>query len=162
MSHAQSLPAIGAAFEDGTYAGILTDKSGALYALILLDGHQDDIKWKPALAWAAERQGDLPTRPEAALLFAHLQDKLPKLWCWTNEECSWDASYAWHCGFSYGFQDYFRKSAEGAAVAVRRLPLESFDPLESARSRTAEDVARLRKAAELLVAACESSEALLA
>ena len=155
---APALPKIGDNYGGGTYAGVLTDKAGALYALILLDGHQDEIKWKPALAWAAERQGDLPNRPEAALLFAHLADKLPKLWCWTNEECSWDASSAWSCLFLDGDQSYGHKGAAGACVAVRRLPLESFNPLDSAVKRTAGQLAALRSTARTLLDLCETAE----
>jgi hypothetical protein len=71
--------------------------------------------------WAKEQGGELPTRPMAALLFANLQDKLQPEWHWTADEYS--ASYAWLCHFDYGSQFSDRKSYDGAAVAVRCIPL---------------------------------------
>jgi hypothetical protein len=154
---AHTLPKLGDIIEGGIYAGVTTNKEGQLYMLVLLNAKAPgDLEWKPAMAWAASVEGDLPTRVEAALLFANVRSQLAKEWHWTNEEHESDASYAWLCSFGNGNQDDSHKGAEGAAVAVRRLPLQSFDPLESAVKRTAADVARLRSTAQALVAACDS------
>jgi hypothetical protein len=116
-----------------TYAGICTAPNGALYALLLQDRKPEGrLTWEKAMAWAArDGASDLPSRPEAALLFQVLKAKLDPRWHWTNETCSWDASFAWLCDFCDGNQDDTRKRAEGSCVAVRRLPLESFDSLVS-------------------------------
>lgn len=121
----------GARVHGATYVGICTAPSGALYALLLQDRKPESrLTWAKAQAWAAsDGVSDLPTRPEAALLFQLVKAKLEPLWHWTNETCSWDASYAWYCYFSGGNQSISHMSAEGSCVAVRRLPLESFDDI---------------------------------
>ena len=153
------LPALGAEIHGGIYAGVSTDKTGELYMLVLLaDKPAKDLAWKPAMAWAKKLDADLPSRVESALLFANLREKFTKEWHWTNEEHEADASYAWLCYFNYGHQYYDLKSAEGAARAVRRLPLRSFNPLDGALKHTAERVGQLRDAARTLLAACDSVE----
>lgn len=120
----------GARIQAATYVGICTAADGSLYALLRLDDQPAQrLDWNAAMAWAQGLQASLPTRPEAALLFALLPGQLQKTWHWTNETCNWNASYAWGCYFSRGYQISDLKSCEGSAVAVRRLPLESFDSL---------------------------------
>jgi hypothetical protein len=92
------------------------------------------------------------------MLFQHLRSDLREEWHWTNETAEFDASYAWYCHFDYGTQLSGRKSYDGSAVAVRRLPLESFNPLVGARRLTAEGAAKLRAAAQQLLAACDAAE----
>ena len=120
----------GVRFQGATYVGICTAANGSLYALLLLDDKPAKrLGWNAAMAWAESRHASLPTRPEAALLYALLPHKLEKSWHWTSETCSWDASYAWDCNFTSGYQLLSHKSYEGSAAAVRRLPLESFNSL---------------------------------
>jgi len=116
-----ALPAIGATFEGGIFAGITTRKDGANCAVVLLPDQAEKLTWKKAMNWAKKQEAELPTRPVAALLFANVKDKLKPTWHWTSEED--DASYAWICYFRYGYQDYDRKSYEGSAVAVRLIHL---------------------------------------
>jgi len=139
-----TLPALGTTIQSGTtvgiYAGITTSQDGTPYALILLPAKPAKaLNWADATAWAASLDAHLPTRPEAALLFANAPGALDKDWHWTSEPCSWNASYAWVCHFDHGGLQYGgHKSFEGSAVAVRRLPLESFSPLtDSSASHTA-------------------------
>lgn len=118
-----ALPALGADFEGGTFAGVTTRPDGTHCAVVLLPGKAEDLTWEAAKAWAVEQGGELPTRPVAALLFANVQPALSPEWHWTADE--YNASYAWHCGFDDGNQDDYRKTYELAAVAVRLIPLSS-------------------------------------
>ncbi|BEP93253.1 hypothetical protein GmRootA79_16370 [Acidovorax sp. A79] len=110
------------------HAGTVLDEAGQpQHRLILLAARPDKrMNWQDAKAWATSVGGDLPSPQEQALLFANCRDALPKAWCWSNKTHEQDASYAWCCAFYDGHQDYGHKSYEGSAVAVRRLPLESF------------------------------------
>jgi len=120
------LPTLGDPLDSGIFAGITTSKDGTHCAVVLLPEVGKKLTWKKALAWATEQQAELPTRPIAALLFANLKDKLNPAWHWTSEE--YDASYAWYCYFSHGYQGGIRKSYEGSAVAVRLIPIEKEQP----------------------------------
>ena len=116
-----TLPALGAILDSGIFAGVITTKAGTHCAVVLLPDRGTDLTWKKATAWAKDLQAELPTRPVAALLFANVKSALPERWHWTSEEL--DASYAWFCYFGSGHQDCTPKSYEGAAVAVRLIPL---------------------------------------
>ncbi len=127
-----ALPQIGEPLSGGIYVGIVTPKGAAPYALILLPVKPAKLlAWNPALAWAKKQGADLFTRPEGALLYANLKDEfdLGPGWHWTNEAASWDDGCAWSQYFYHGTQYYYRKSYEGRARAVRRLELQSFNPL---------------------------------
>ena len=93
------------------------------------DGLANTIAMAAAGSVLAERiralPGDayLPSRLEAALLYATLKDKLPSGWHWTSTQ--YNASFAWGCYFGDGLIGGTRKSFEGSAVAVRRLPISS-------------------------------------
>lgn len=118
------------------YAGTPLDAAGnpTHHVLLLPARPEQDLNWQAAKEWAASAGGQLPSRQEQALLFTNCKDALPQAWCWSNEENAGDASYAWGCLFDDGFQSLSRKSFEGSAVAVRRLPLESFNSFASAPS----------------------------
>ncbi len=116
-----ALPAIGTTLDGGTFVGVTTKEDGTHCAVVLLPDQADGVTWKKAVNWATKQDGELPSRPVAALLFANAKDKLKPTWHWTSDEC--DASYAWHCYFDYGYQYHDRKSYEGSAVAVRLIPL---------------------------------------
>lgn len=116
-----TIPALGAALHGGTFAGLITRKDGSHCAVILLPDQGADLTWKKACNWAQKLGAELPSRPIAALLFANVKDQLRPKRHWTSE--SYDASYAWSCHFSHGYQGDNHKSYEGAAVAVRLIPL---------------------------------------
>lgn len=124
------LPALGATLMDGTFRGIVTLKDGIHAAVILLPNKaQERMDWDAAMNWAKQAGGQLPTRPVAALLYANAKDQLERTWYWTSDELQADigdeddASFAWGCGFFSGNQIFSRKSAGGAAVAVRLIHL---------------------------------------
>jgi hypothetical protein len=126
---ATTLPAIGQPVAGGMYAGVTTGSDGAPYALILLaDKPAKALTWSAARKWAIDLQADLPTRPEAALLFALLKPQFEATWHWTSETHASDSSYAWNQYFTNGSQFHHHKSYAGRARAVRRLPLQSFNP----------------------------------
>ena len=106
------------------YAGQVLNEDGTLkHHLVVLAATPDErLTWADAGAWAASVGGDLPTRQEAALMFANCKPHLEAGWHWTSEVYESDASYAWYCGFYYGGQGNDRKSYEGLARAVRLIP----------------------------------------
>ena len=105
------------------YAGALLDTDGKVkHHLVLMAANPDeDLTWDGATAWAKEVGGHLPDRREQSLLFANCKPHLKAEWHWSSEVHESNPSYAWYCYFSYGGQYDVHKSAEGAAVAVRRV-----------------------------------------
>ena len=117
-----ALPAIGAPLADGIFCGLTTQRDGTHSAVVLLPARSDKrLTWKKAKAWAAEANGELPTRPVSALLYALAKDHIDADWYWTADEL--DGSYAWYQSFSFGAQSNDHKSYEGRAVAVRLIQL---------------------------------------
>jgi len=121
---------IGAPFEGGTFAGVITLKDGTHVAVALLaDKPGNRLEWSDAKAWAEGLDASLPTRPVAALLYANAKAQFEPDWYWTADTVDADtgrksdASYAWSCNFNYGYQYNVHKSYEGLAVAVRLIPL---------------------------------------
>jgi hypothetical protein len=120
----KNLPKFGTAMHGGKYAGVLTNDDGRAYVLVLLDEKPKiQLTWSKAQDWAAKQDGSLPNRVESAQLFRALGDEFEKRWHWTNEPCSWDASYAWYCLFDNGTQISSDLSYAGCARAVRRFVL---------------------------------------
>ena len=115
------LPALGADFEGGKFAGLTTRKDGTHAAVILLPHVATELTWKKAIAWAKKLKAELPSRPVASLLSANLKSDLRPQWHWTSEEL--DASYAWGCYFDTGGTYDDLKSYGGSAVAVRLIPV---------------------------------------
>ena len=105
------------------YAGAVLDEHGApRYHLVLLARRPPErLNWKAATSWADLVGGTLPTRQEAALVYANCKPHLEPAWHWTCEAREGDASCAWSCSFLIGIQFYDDKSYEGRAVAVRRV-----------------------------------------
>ena len=73
----------------------------------------------------------VPSRGESALLYATLEAQFEPGWYWTSTQSS--ANYAFIQYFDYGLQYGHGKGYEGRCRAVRRLVLESFNPLMAAR-----------------------------
>jgi hypothetical protein len=104
------------------YAGLLLDSEGRpSHHLVLLAGDAEELTWPKAVEWAKAAGGDLPTRPEQALLFANLKVQFEKEWYWSSQEHEDNSSCAWTQAFSNGLQSYTGKSAQQRARAVRRL-----------------------------------------
>jgi hypothetical protein len=119
-----SLPALKQPLEGGTFCGVITLPDGKHYAVVKLDVKAPaPMPWKKAMAWAAEVGGQLPSRAIAALMFSVAQDLFEPDWHWTNE--TYGSSSAWGCRFLDGLQFCITLSAEGCAVAVRLIPLNS-------------------------------------
>ena len=107
------------------YAGIILDEAGEpAYHLILLPGEKESINWKDAMDWAKEQGGNLPTRPEQALLFANLKSHFEPKWYWSSERQGSDSGCAWFQGFLYGYQTVGSVHDELRARAVRRLVIQ--------------------------------------
>ena len=114
--------AIGSAFGGGMYAGIIRGIDGALDEhLVLLDGEAEAVTWDAAGAWAAAKGAALPTHAEQRLLMANLPDQFKPEWYWSGTQAG--PSYAWVQYFGSGLQNYYLRSYEGRARAVRRLPI---------------------------------------
>jgi hypothetical protein len=104
------------------YAGLLLDDDGEpSHHLVLLPG-QTKAPWDKARDWAASIGGELPTLREQSLLFANLKAEFEGDWYWSGQAYENDGSSAWFQNFYYGYQNYYRKSYEGRARAVRRFP----------------------------------------
>jgi hypothetical protein len=123
--------ALGAPLDGGTFQGVITLPGGTHVAVALLAEKPDKrLTWADAKAWAEGIDGQLPTRPIAALLYANAKDQFTPDWYWTGDELSADtgnkrdASYAWGCHFSYGNQGSSGKSYAGCARAVRLIHIE--------------------------------------
>lgn len=105
------------------YAGTVLDADGKIkHHLVLMAPRPDcSLSWDDAMAWAQKVGGSLPDRQEQALLFANCKPHLDAVWHWSCQQHETNASFAWYCYFSNGNQLILHKSAEGAAVAVRRV-----------------------------------------
>lgn len=120
-----ALPALGESFHGGKYAGVTTDKNGAVFALILLGDKPEptELTFQAATAWA-EGLGEgasLPSRVESLMLFMNLKGEFEESWHWTNEPYS--ERSAWFQSFHIGSQHCGSHGTEFCARAVRRLPI---------------------------------------
>ncbi len=108
--------------EGSAYAGLSRGAGGQpdMHLVLLADEPTDKLNWQAAQDWARRIGGQLPTRDESALLYAHLRDKIDNGgWYWTATQYS--DGYAWSQSFYYGIQDCFNKKSEARARAVRRF-----------------------------------------
>ena len=134
------------------YAGISRDpETGEWHHLVLLPATTEkDLTWQEAIDWATSVGGELPTRFEAALLYANLRDKLDTdHWHWTGTQHANEPAWAWDQTFGIGNQFYSRKGVHYRARAVRRVPCQvALDPAVSsdARALIAQERERAEKA----------------
>lgn len=108
------------------YAGLSRDHAtGAWHHLVLLPATTNkDLTWQEAVEWAKSVGGELPTRFEAALLYANLRDKLDTdHWHWTGTQHAAEPAWAWGQYFDNGHQYDGRKANHYRARAVRRVPV---------------------------------------
>ncbi len=106
------------------YAGLILNADGTpMHHLVLLPGDNDGASWAAQTAWAESLGGDLPTRPEQALLYANCKAQFKADWYWSNTQHAEDSDYAWSQGFYGGYQLSLNESAQLRARAVRRLPI---------------------------------------
>ena len=106
------------------FAGLVLDDDGLpSHYLILLPGAAENVSWAAAGEWAMKTGGELPTRREQSLLFANLKSEFNQNYYWSSEQPASISDYAWGQLFRDGSQIIVRKSYEGRARAVRRLPI---------------------------------------
>lgn len=124
------LPKLGEPLEGGTFGGVITLGDWGTYLTSLLDDRpKGRVTWWQAMEWAAaleKAKGGrivLPTRPVAAMLYAHLRTLCEQDWHWTSEEVERYGSGAWGQDFYDGDQSVDRRSYEGRARAVRLIPI---------------------------------------
>jgi hypothetical protein len=139
---APTLPLIGTAWpgQGGIFAGIVlgeVDGQTVNMALILAEARPSKrLDWDAAMAWAKTVEADghadfeLPDRKEQRVLWANVQARFEADWYWSGTQYSRDL--AWSQYFDDGFQDYYVKSYEGLAVAVRRFSIQSLSHSEVA------------------------------
>jgi len=110
---------------DEHYAGAILGTDGLPeYDLIVLGGHEDHIDWEGAKSWAHRIGGELPTRQEQALLYAHCKGEFEDAcWYWSCEQAASDEDCAWCQNFGNGLQTYYLKVIKLRARAVRRVYL---------------------------------------
>ena len=108
--------------EGERYVGATVDPEGNLTHVILLPSEKK-ATWKSALKWAASI-GDLPTRLEQSLLYAHAKDAFEPDYYWSNTQHASNSGCAWYQYFGNGGQYYDYADDELRARAVRRLIIQ--------------------------------------
>lgn len=109
------------------YAGIVIDPDNGqpTHHLVLLPEQPTErLSWDEAMAWAASIGAELPTRQEAALLFANAKTAFEPAWHWTSEQYAGNASLAWVQNFIGGYQYTGDKGYKGRVRAVRRFLID--------------------------------------
>jgi hypothetical protein len=103
-----------------TYAGALINPDGTGHHIIILPTLLPKLTWDKSLKAAADAGGDLPSRPEAAHIFAQVKERPQSGWHWTNEQYAGNTTCAWLQYFSNGDQIDWLKDGEFPALLVRR------------------------------------------
>ena len=117
------LPAIGAAYQGGLYAG-LTLVDNVPHALVLLPG-DCEAGWKFAAEWAQQNGGELPSRFDGLVLFKNLKSEFKEEAHWLNERHASASGSAWYQHFNNGYQFTYHTDSTLRARAVRRFPLNN-------------------------------------
>ena len=114
--------------DDGeVYLGAFLSADGShQHHTVLLPFDRDDAHWDTQMAWAKGEGFDLPNRLELLMMWSTMRKRFQEAAYWSNETHESDSSYAWYQTFSLGDQYDLHKSAAVRAVAVRRLPIQSF------------------------------------
>lgn len=123
LSAPQVVPAIGAPYRGGIFAG-LTIEANEVYELVLLPGENESCTWKEALAWVEQLDGVLPSRFDQLVLFKNLKSEFKEAWYWSGEQHAGYEDCAWCQGFSDGGQYWGPVSSGCRARAVRRLAIQ--------------------------------------
>lgn len=111
--------------QGGIYAGIARGQAFDYHLILSIEDGKRDVIWTAANEWTngiefdGHRDFRLPTRSEAALLYANVRDHISEHWHWTNEEYPPDKECMWAEAFSYGRQADCRKTDACRARAVR-------------------------------------------
>ena len=107
------------------YAGlVLKDDGTPLHHLVRMTVPAPArLSWQDAKDWASKAGGELPTRCEMSLIYAHCRAHVEPEWHWSGEAFEADTASAWSCHLGDGFQSTHLKSYENDAIAVRRIPI---------------------------------------
>lgn len=116
------LPAIGAEYQGGIYAG-LTIHDNQPAALILLPG-DEKMTWSDGVAWAEKKGSALPSRFDQLVLFKNLKKEFQDAWYWSGEQYASGSGCAWGQGFPYGYQFNYHESVTYRVRAVRRSVIQ--------------------------------------
>lgn len=105
------------------YVATIQIADEAPYHLILLpDRPKYDMTHQAATEWASNIGGELPNRPEQALLFAHQRDQFDGDWYWSNTLNVSYPDYVWYQNFINGHQH----TACGNKLRARAIRREYF------------------------------------
>tara|TARA_R110000868_G_scaffold139445_1_gene354258 strand:- start:69 stop:461 length:393 start_codon:yes stop_codon:yes gene_type:complete len=125
------MPRIGRYWDDhgGIYAGISVGADCDYHVILCDDKNLRDIIYLNAIQWTDAlcirahggfKDWKLPTRQQAALLYANLQDQFEDKWYWTRDKYPPDIENCmWVQTFGYGRQADARKTDACRARAVR-------------------------------------------
>ena len=107
------------------YAGlVLKDDGTPLHHLVRMTVPAPArLSWQDAKDWASKAGGELPTRCEMSLIYAHCRAHVEPEWHWSGEAFEADTASAWSCHLGDGFQSTHLKWYENDAIAVRRIPI---------------------------------------
>lgn len=108
----------------GAGAGNTHQAPAGDYILEVLDQGPQAMTWGDAMEWAKGTGGTLPTRKEQALLFANVPELFKAEAYWSCEQHESATGSAWYQYFDHGYQNYWFKSNELRARAVRRLSIK--------------------------------------
>jgi hypothetical protein len=118
------IPAVEIVLQPGEwYAGAVLNEDGSVkHHIVVAAVSESKLDYEDAQTFARDRGLSAPTRQETRLIVANKYERLASLsWIWTcepyegNDECAWDC-YLYDGGVSNDV-----RSAEGGAVAVRRV-----------------------------------------
>ncbi len=124
MPTIRHIPEVKIALEPGEhYAGIRLSDGEDYHIVLMAPRPEALLGWYDAVEWAKSVGGELPNRQEQPLLYANCKPQLLPVCHWSSETHEPDASFAWDCDFSSGYQYYGHKSLKIAAVAIRRVPV---------------------------------------
>ena len=125
-----NLPAATIELRNGEqYAGLVLKDDGtpSHHLVRMAEQTTSPLSWQDATAWASKAGGELPTRREMSLIYAHCRAHVKHEWCWSGEALEADTASAWSCHLGDGFQSTHLKSYENDAIAVRRIPIGGRD-----------------------------------
>jgi hypothetical protein len=109
--------------EGEIYIGAFINADGTGTHCILLPKEQEfePDTWQNQMAKAALIGADLPTRAELVIMYEQFPSEFKKTWHWSNTTDRDGDQWAWFHTFGNGDQDYYDKTHELRARAVRRV-----------------------------------------
>ncbi len=125
------IPRIGRYWDQmgGLYSGVVRHEVGDFHVILAEPDAKRDMIYMNAYNWATKLMADgredfrLPTRSEAALLYANMRDRIADGWMWTCDDYPADSDCKWVIAFPYGRNADARKTDACRARAVRLEPL---------------------------------------